>query len=237
MPDKNKKFHDFALRSILFKGRSDWYFCFLKAERIAHVLLLLRERSSGTPQESLDDLIYAAEALPQTIAHFVAGELELPIVIADTFGLLSSLRLAVTEGLISKENGAILASEYEQLVEKLGEGHGRLSPFVSADDFTVPGMPEAPPLPPEREFLTLRPIKDNKGHKGHTIGQERRGNASRTSLILNIVRKNKGVSIKTIAAGIKGCSEKTIQRELSALVEQGFVQKQGERRWSLYFPA
>jgi hypothetical protein len=32
MPDKRSKFHDFALKSILFKGREDWYFCYLKTE-------------------------------------------------------------------------------------------------------------------------------------------------------------------------------------------------------------
>jgi DNA-binding HxlR family transcriptional regulator len=33
---------------------------------------------------------------------------------------------------------------------------------------------------------------------------------------------------------IRGVSEKTIQRELGALIESGLVMKQGERRWSVY---
>ena len=39
-----------------------------------------------------------------------------------------------------------------------------------------------------------------------------------------------------VAKVIKGFSEKTIQRELTALIQQGLVQKRGERRWSVYSP-
>jgi len=57
------------------------------------------------------------------------------------------------------------------------------------------------------------------------------------SLILELVRKKKSLSIKEIATVVKGCSEKTIQRELALLIHQGLVRKVGERRWSLYLPA
>ena len=40
--------------------------------------------------------------------------------------------------------------------------------------------------------------------------------------------------IKDIVMSITGCSEKTIQRELSALVAQGVLKKIGEKRWSRY---
>jgi hypothetical protein len=33
---------------------------------------------------------------------------------------------------------------------------------------------------------------------------------------------------------VRGVSEKTIQRELSLLVLEGTVRKQGERRWTTY---
>ena len=37
-----------------------------------------------------------------------------------------------------------------------------------------------------------------------------------------------------IAQTIRDCSEKTIQRELIALIQGGIVKKTGERRWSKY---
>lgn len=46
--------------------------------------------------------------------------------------------------------------------------------------------------------------------------------------------KNEGSSIKDIAIAVKGCSEKTIQRELNALIGQGTIVREGEKRWSVY---
>lgn len=42
------------------------------------------------------------------------------------------------------------------------------------------------------------------------------------------------VSIKDISMHVLGCSEKTIQRELNALVDDGSVERVGEKRWSKY---
>jgi len=52
--------------------------------------------------------------------------------------------------------------------------------------------------------------------------------------ILEIVRQKGEASIKDITEVIKGCSEKTIQRELLSLVDKGILLKNGERRWSRY---
>lgn len=45
---------------------------------------------------------------------------------------------------------------------------------------------------------------------------------------------NQGSSIKDIAQAVRGCSEKTIQRELNAMIEQGQIVREGEKRWSIY---
>lgn len=57
---------------------------------------------------------------------------------------------------------------------------------------------------------------------------------SRRSLIINTIRKKGKVMIKDLTPVIKGCSAKTIQRELGTLVEKGILKKEGERRWSTY---
>ena len=66
MPDKRSKFHEFALKSILFKGRTDWYFCYLKTERIAHVLTVIEQHN---PNDALKDMLAEAQSLPGDIAH------------------------------------------------------------------------------------------------------------------------------------------------------------------------
>ena len=126
--------------------------------------------------------------------------------------------------------------ELEQVAERLVRG-SHPSPFVSAEDFEVPSIQEkqTPMLGHGMSYGTsdvrLGAIKDNR-----TKGQSK-GQSERMSLILELVRKKKSLSIKEIAAVIKGCSEKTIQRELALLIGQGLVRKVGERRWSLYLPA
>ena len=68
-------------------------------------------------------------------------------------------------------------------------------------------------------------LKDTKGHKGHS---------PRAEQILSVIKDKKSASIKDIAAAVTDCSEKTIQRELIQLIEEGLVKRVGERRWSLY---
>lgn len=57
---------------------------------------------------------------------------------------------------------------------------------------------------------------------------------SRRDQILSLFVRGVDVSIKDIAARIKGCSEKTIQRELNALLYDNLIERIGEKRWSRY---
>jgi phosphohistidine swiveling domain-containing protein len=57
---------------------------------------------------------------------------------------------------------------------------------------------------------------------------------SRRKRILEIVRSRGAVTINEFIDTIKGCSSKTIQRELTSLVLSGTLKKTGERRWSKY---
>lgn len=56
----------------------------------------------------------------------------------------------------------------------------------------------------------------------------------RRATILGLVQKKDRITVKDVSMVIKDCSEKTIQRELLALVKQGVLKKEGERRWSTY---
>lgn len=56
----------------------------------------------------------------------------------------------------------------------------------------------------------------------------------RQSLVISLLKKKKEIMIKDLMGIITDCSEKTIQRELSALVESGLLKKTGERRWTKY---
>lgn len=232
MPERGKKFHDFALQSTLFKGRSDWYFCYLKAEKIGHVLTLLAQSAEPTRRDDIEVVARRSGGLCGEIAHLAAGELDASIVLADIFALLSAVRMLVSQDSLNADNGFILVQELEQVAERLARG-SHPSPFVTTDDFGVPPLAVQPALLPPTTFsLGQGPASRLAGAQGQSKGQ-----SERMSLILDLVRKKKSLSIKEIARVIKDCSEKTIQRELAALISQGLVRKVGERRWSLYLPA
>jgi DNA-binding transcriptional ArsR family regulator len=223
-------FSEISLKSILFKGRTDLFFCYLKSEKIAHVLVVLQQRAATGESEQFEELVSLAAHFPNTFLHFVAGEVAGETILADLLSLISMVRLCATENIIQRENSLVLCQEYENIARKIiAENHP--SPFISSKDFSIEEVRLAPtskalfsePYPAIEQKRTETSIKDiDKGH------------SERKSLILDLVKKNKGISIKEIAAVVKGCSEKTIQRELSSLIEEGLVERQGERRWSVY---
>ena len=84
---------------------------------------------------------------------------------------------------------------------------------------TTPKAPEAHEAKEARSLL-------------HSVASKRKGDRSET--ILKILKKKDNLTVKDIAQVISDCSEKTIQRELLALVEKSVLKKVGERRWSRY---
>ena len=56
----------------------------------------------------------------------------------------------------------------------------------------------------------------------------------RQSVIISVLKRKKEIVIKDIYPLISGCSEKTIQRELSGMVDAGILKRVGEKRWSKY---
>jgi len=60
------------------------------------------------------------------------------------------------------------------------------------------------------------------------------GKTNRKDNIIKLFKKGEDLMIKDISHKISDCSEKTIQRELIALVAAGVLKKKGERRWSRY---
>jgi hypothetical protein len=83
---------------------------------------------------------------------------------------------------------------------------------------------------PKGQYRTSVAVKDNQTQ------QAPRDNLkdSRHEKILQLLKAGKPLGIKDFAKEIKGCSEKTLQRELLSMVGKGVLKKTGERRWSLY---
>ena len=84
-----------------------------------------------------------------------------------------------------------------------------------------------------RDFAQKKPASNLvvKESKSEAKTEEK---SERQTLILSTISTRGESSIKDLTGVIKGCSEKTIQRELIALVDSGSLLKTGERRWSRY---
>lgn len=62
-----------------------------------------------------------------------------------------------------------------------------------------------------------------------------RGEAEkRREAIISILKTKGQVTMKDIATRITNCTEKTLQRDLLSLIKKGVVEKEGEKRWSVY---
>ena len=158
--------------------------------------------------------------------------------------IMSLLDISFASGLISEMNVSILKNEFKSFVDSISNlirsidlknsGFVRdvLSSrneiaLVSDSSKTLENINNGPTMINRRtEETTPSFLKDNNKR------QSRRG--VRTESIIDFVRTHPGVSIKDITPNIKGCGEKTIQRELVELIREGKIRKTGDRRWSKY---
>jgi predicted HTH transcriptional regulator len=80
------------------------------------------------------------------------------------------------------------------------------------------------------------PSSLSKGHIKDIKNVKDTGASGRRDSIVEIIQAKGGsANIKDISTVIRGVSEKTVQRELAALIESGVLRKEGERRWSTYY--
>jgi|GEM_PF-1077351 len=78
-----------------------------------------------------------------------------------------------------------------------------------------------------KRHVVYKPISTNT-HPTPGATKERR------EKIREIIMLKKDATIKDIATRITDCSEKTLQRDLLELIKDGIIEKEGNKRWSLY---
>ncbi|MCF7815488.1 MAG: hypothetical protein K9M10_00210 [Candidatus Pacebacteria bacterium] len=68
--------------------------------------------------------------------------------------------------------------------------------------------------------------KDDMGTEQVIVGRRER--------VLSVLKDKGEATIKDIVGVVTDCSEKTIQRELTSLIKDNVILREGERRWSKY---
>jgi hypothetical protein len=158
--------------------------------------------------------------------------------------LMSMLDIASVSGMISKMNGNILKEEFLSFISELDKFSEK---FESNKDVSV-GCVFAESLVantadhPEKidagygdkfngSYKNNQKIISKNGEE-ITNGHKRKD--LRKNTVLEFIKGHNLASIKDIVPNVNGCSEKTVQRELVDLINEGKIKKVGERRWSKY---
>ncbi len=242
--NKNTEIAQMAQNLSIFKD-SGFYFLYQKTEKVATAIytvsnfLNANEPMKWQLRGAVVRLLGKIMALSTTT---MSGRPALSREISvSLFHTRSLFNISYRSGFISQMNYTIINSEIEQLINFFGEyddSQLTVDSKLFDEKYFKVNVPKGQPTKTGgvvKDFRsTIESIKDTpKGHN-NVLYKKRGDNKERRGKILEILKNQDNVSVKDISIKITDCSEKTLQRELSAMVEDGLIIKEGERRWSRY---
>ncbi len=142
-------------------------------------------------------------------------------------GLDSVLRIAGASGVFSAEVLHVVTAEIDSVLRSLS---GYMSPEVGVESSFLQNV-SAPEAPIRKASA---PVQNTARKTASQASQPPVNSADRRTRIQTILEAKGEATIKDISEIVTDCSEKTIQRELNAMIDENIVQRQGERRWSKY---
>jgi len=250
---------DFVLEKSIFSNIFEKdirrVYIYKKAERLAKAIHLVAPafRNSPALRDRMDHVavgLVDAAILPPTSARDALSR--------ELLALSSVLSIGRTGGLLSSMNADLIAREAQMLLQEVAayeeprlflddapslaelakelaaERHAEFSASRALSSGTVPAA-QAPRTP---RLSSARPLSAAPSKpallKGHDKGQVSDKTNDRRAAILSILRSKGPSYIKDVSTVIRDVSEKTIQRELQALAEEGAIVRSGERRWTTY---
>ncbi|MFZ1075402.1 MAG: hypothetical protein WAN50_03455 [Minisyncoccia bacterium] len=236
---KDQLSEDFVLEKSIFNNIFEKdirrVYIYKKAERLAKAIHLIAPAFAESPslRDKVDTIavgLVDAAILPSGSARMALSR--------ELLALSSVLGIARTGGLLSSMNSELISREAHALLQEVAAYE---EPRLFLDDApTLAGIArqaysqEAVPRPASTEPKRIQKMPAvRKGHVKDSAEPAVHIKDRRES-IMSVIRNKDKASIKDISTLIRGVSEKTVQRELSALIVAGLVQKQGERRWSTY---
>ncbi len=171
----------------------------------------------------------------------------------DVSDIISLLTISLDSGTVSTMNLALLKGEYQVLAQSVSDTIGRsMQAFVLSGYHTHETLPHpetgnvALPRLSDISFPTARqtlppshPLEDKRQASVRPAKVISEDNESvvkneRQDKIKSFLKDKGWVSIKDISTIVPECSVKTVQRDLSLLVDRGVLKKKGDRRWSRY---
>lgn len=245
---------DFVLDKVIFSNVFERdirrIYIYRKSERLAKALNLITPAfsSANAMRNRLEAVAIAlidAAILPPALAREALSR--------ELLALSSLLSVARAGGLLSEMNADVIIQEAHLLLQEIASyEEPRLfledAPTLAELAKRASDIRDQQPVSRSRAqsesgvYPSASPAtagatpRTRQGHdKGHISDTpQTQGQSDRRSAILSILNSKGPSDIKDISTLIRGVSEKTIQRELQALVQAGLVAREGERRWTRY---
>lgn len=227
---------DKSIFSNIFEKDIRRVFIYKKAERIAKAICLIAPSFANSLSfrnrfEGIAVGLISASTCPLPLARQKLSH--------ELLTLSSMLSVLRTSGTLSQMNADLISREATVLLNE-----------VSSYEEPQLSFGEAPTLSSLTKRVSALRISHSLGgggarKRGEAISPGARSATStgqrsqvrvtdRREAIVSIIKDKKTVNIKDISVILKDISEKTVQRELIALINSGVVIRKGERRWSSY---
>lgn len=226
---KDKKFSALQYDPNLFHNDQQFYLAYRKIDHIVSAVFLvtgLIEKNDFLKNSIQEHSLNSLSRVVTLIGKPGVGVSDIQLVAAHLLHLNSLIDIGFWAGQISQMNLTIIQKEVRETYEILNELSLKYknSFFIDSSFFKT-----------DNELLNDLNIKDK--HKDISQRQDSIKDidkGQRKEAILALLRQKTNLTVKDFASVVPEYSEKTIQRELIALVEEGVVRKEGERRWSSY---
>jgi DNA-binding transcriptional ArsR family regulator len=232
---KDVRLDDFVFEKSIFNNIFEKdirrIFIYKKAEQLAKAIHLIAPAFSESV--SLRNRIDAI-AVNLVDAAILSSESARAILSRELLSLSSIISIARTSGSLSHMNAEIITREVHNLLQEIASYE---EPRLMLDEVpTLANIAKSAfvrgPEKIQNSSSAKRTTRDSV--EGKSAASDKGHIKDRREAILSVIKNKQKANIKDISTLIRDVSEKTIQRELFALIEEGTVSKQGERRWSTY---
>lgn len=209
-----------------------------KAENISSAVFLVSDIMSddGELKTRIKDLALRLIAGCSSINHSSIGDgiRNIHNLEAIALNLSSLFQVSSVSGVVSAMNSSVIREEIKNFIDELvsytkSVQNQALSLIQENTKISEPNVIATVREPTTAESAAQKNLNGQVATQTKTTRKD-----ARERIILEFIKTKDSVNIKDISRNVRGCSEKTIQRELLKMVDTGLIRKTGERRWSRY---
>lgn len=237
MNPKDTNLNDISFQKLL---HDEQYYrtIFKKTEKIVSVVFYILNNLETTPklETHVSNIAGKAHFVHELVLRTLEAKRANAREVLEQFvqaliALDSTLRVAATAGVITNEVEQVMVGEIDTVLRSV-------SPYLEPTARLSTMFTDASPAPDRRPTPRAAVRSTATTTTGSPTTMSERANATATidrrTRIATILEAKGDATIKDISEIITDVSEKTIQRELNTMIDEGQVQRQGERRWSRY---